>query len=235
MRAWPPLLLALTLAAAAPGVAQTRPPGAPPRWTWFLNASVGLVAREIATWNPTHDALDPTGWDSYFQVGCVNLCQSASDVVEGRVPAPMVSVRRQLGHPWQARVMGALASPGYYPGAYNGIPLEVRPTTATFALQAVMPLKAFWFAAGPSYYAGRLTTTAGPSSYTERRSGVGFVLTGAATFPRASNLFGEVMIERRFAGSVTGPVLTVPGAPDVPPLTVPLSATVLSVGVGWRL
>jgi hypothetical protein len=61
------------------------------------------------------------------------------------------------------------------------------------------------------------------------------VLTGAATFPRAGNAFCEVVFERRFAGSVTGPVLTVPGAPDAPPLTVPLSATVLSVGVGWRL
>jgi hypothetical protein len=232
----PPLRIAAAalILAAVPGAAQTRPT-ATPKWSWYLSTSVGLVGREIATWQPTHAALDPTGWDSRFQSTCVYYCQNASEVVEGRPVAPTLAVRRELGDSWQVRLMGALASPGYYPGGYANTPLTVEPKTATLAAQAVKTVKAFWVAAGPSYYRGQLTTTAGSSQTTARSSGLGLVLTGGATFPQVTNWFVETTLERRFAGSVTTPVLPVPGAPDVPALKVPLSATVLSVGVGWRL
>ena len=231
-----PLCLAgaALILAAAPGTAQTR--RAPtPEWSWYMSASAGLVGREIATWKPTHTVLALAGWDSHFQTSCLYFCQNASEVVEGRPVAPSLAVRRQLRGSWQLRLMGAVASPGYYPGGYTVTALTVRPTTATIGAQAVMTQNAFWVAAGPSYYRGRVETTAGPSRSTARHSGVGLVLTGGVSFPRVSNWFFETTIERRFAGSVAAPVLPVPGAPDVPALTVPLSATVLSLGVGWRL
>lgn len=212
-----------------------RPPDPTPPWTWFLNANIGLVGREIATWKPAHNALAPSGWDSQYQFNCIYLCQNSSDPAEGRPIATMISVRRQVSEEWQLRLMGAMASPGYYPGSYQGIPLTIRPTTATVSAQLVRTLKAFWFAAGPSYYRGRLATSADTSRTTSRGSGVGFVVTGAATFPRMTNWYVEMMIERRVAGSLTSTLMPVAGAPDVPPVRVPLSATVLSVGVGWRL
>jgi hypothetical protein len=220
--------------AAAPGVAQTRH-AAIPEWSWYLSASVGLVGREIATWKPAHAALAPTGWDSHYQATCVLFCQNASEVVQGRPVAPMVSVRRQLGDAWQVRLVAALASPGFYPGGYANTPLTVEPRTATLGVQAVRTVNTFWLAVGPSYYRGQVETIAGPSRSTARSSGVGLVLTGGASFPRVTNWYVETTLERRFAGSVTAPVLPVPGAPDVPALTVPLSSTVLSFGVGWRL
>ena len=225
---------ALILVAAAPCAAQV-PPLPTPDWTWYLSAGVGLVGREVATWAPTHRALAPTGWDSRYQTNCVYLCQSASDPVLGRPATSAVAARRRLDDPWQLRVLGALASPGYYPGGYSGNVLVVRPKSATFSVQAVMTASGFWLAAGPSYYLGQVTTTAGPSTSTTRKNGVGLVLTGGASFPRVTNWFIDAIVERRFAGSVNTPALPVPGAPDVPALTVGLSATVLSVGVGWRL
>lgn len=228
-------ITALVLALPVPCAAQNRPPAPTPEWRWYLTASVGLVGREIATWKPIHSALGPTGWDSQFQSTCVYYCANSSDNAQGRPVAPTVTLRRQFDETWQLRLMGTVASPGYYPGGYTGTPLRVEPKTVTAALQGVMSLHAFWLAAGPSLYRGRVTTTAGAVSSVVNKSGVGLVLTGGVSFPRVTNWFVEMTLERRFAGSVSMPVLPVAGLPDVPAFTVPLSATVLSVGVGWRL
>jgi len=227
-------LLVPGMVAVAPLAAQ-RPPPSTPRWTWYLSGSVGLVSREIATWKPTHTALAATGWDGHFQTSCIGLCANAADNVEGRPAAVSAALRRHLDGSWQLRLMGATASPGYYPGGYQTIPLTVEPKTTTVSGQLLLVVKSFWFAAGPSWYEGRVDVVAGSSSATARKSGAGLVLSGAANFPRTTNWFIEALIERRFAGTATTPLITVSGAPDVPSLEVPLSATVLSVGVGWRL
>jgi len=227
-------LMALGLAAAEPLAAQ-RPPASTPRWSWYLSGSIGLVGREIATWKPTHTTLAAAGWDDHFQTSCVGLCANAADNVEGRPAAFSAALRRHLDGPWQLRLMGATASPGYYPGLYQTTPLIVEPKTTTISGQLLLVVKSFWFAAGPSWYDGRVDVAAGSSSATARKSGAGLVLSGAANFPRVTNWYIEALIERRFAGTATTPSFTVTGAPDVPSLEVPLSATVLSVGVGWRL
>jgi hypothetical protein len=101
-------------------------------------------------------------------------------------------------------------------------------------LQAVVAWHGLWFAAGPTINFDRVVEVA--DSARQRTSGTkaGAAISVGATTSMRSRIYFEFSVERRLAGSLDLDSLIVPSAPAVPVMRVPLSHTLLNVGVGVR-
>ena len=227
---------ALSLLLAGAAGAQERGPGYVYVSRWSVIGTIGLVGREIATWDPVHDALAASGWDGWMPTGCGAYCPDASKIVEGRPIAPILSARYQVRGRWQARGVISYSKPGSYPGLYNNTtPLWVTPSVTVAGVQGVGSLGPLWFGAGPAWYSGAVHTTSTGMDSSRTGSGLGAVLSAALAVPRSGRVFLELVLERRILGSITMPDVPVSGAPTVPTMTIPLSHTLLSAGAGLRL
>lgn len=221
---------ALWLGAGSLAVAQQ--PELPGR-RWFVTGGLGLVGREIGTWNGARHALDSTGWGT--TPNCAFFCPTAADVVEGRPAAPALAVRRRMGGQFQMRAFISRSSPGHYPGRNNGVPLSVTPHVTTVGAQATFVVGRLWLAAGPTWYGGRVRTRTDSGNVTGRRAGAGFALGAGLILGGPGRFFMELAVERRLAGTVRMPDIAFAGTPVVPAMSVPLSHTLLSAGAGLRL
>ncbi len=200
---------------------------------WIISASVGLVSRENAPWNHIHRSIDSSGWDNDYPI-CGFLCPSGSDVAVGRPASFTLALRRDLHGHWQLRLAATSAPLGTYPGLSDSTMLRIDPSDAALSIQAAYAVKGFWVALGPAINLGRVRESAGASRQSSSRVMPGATFGAGLTFPSRSPVFVEFSFERHYTGSVTTPAMAVAGEPDVPALRVPVSNTVINVGVGLR-
>jgi hypothetical protein len=230
MRCWPSLVVVL---AAAPLTAQEY--RLPLEWRWFINASGGIAAGTGATFDAIDAALRAGGW-STLAGRCASLanCQSPSYYADDKQIPLTIAVRRAFGERAQARLFGSVVKPGSYAGTSGGYRVAVTPAVTVLALQAVAAVGPAWIGAGPSLNVARITSGSLAAPVTTREVKPGLAVGAGVAFPPHRPLWLEVAIERRFVGALEVPLVPVPGAPDIPAMDVPLSHTVISIGVGWR-
>lgn len=229
------LVLAALMAAAGNARAQVyRWQGSSPP-AWSITVGIGLVRRETGAWQPVHLALDSAGWDHIYPP-CTGgfACLPADQLVESRPIIPAIAVRRRLKGRLQARGFFSTGSPGKYPGLNGTQQIYVRPSITTLGVQAAGTLGPFWGALGPTFTHGTVHITGSALDSASSTTGPGLALGLGFTVPRHSPVYFEGTFERHWAGHVSTPVIPVTGAPDIPAMNVPLSHTLLWVGVGIR-
>lgn len=231
MRPW--LSLSLLLA-AAPLAAQEYV--LPREWTWFVNASTGLNTGTGATFNEIDARLRAGGW-STLSGQCAGLsgCQGPSGYADDKGLPLTVAVRRAFGSRLQLRVFGSAVRPGSYAGTTGNYRVAVTPKVTVLAAQALMTFGPAWVGAGPSLNFTRITSGSLASPVTTSATKPGLAVGAGFTFPHHRPLFLEFAVERRFVGAIDQPLVSVPAAPDIPSMRVPMSHTVITIGVGWRL
>lgn len=229
-------VLALVGAALTSAEAQIYRWGAetgPPRW--HITGGIGLIRRETGAWQPIHLALDSAGWDHVYPP-CTGgfACLPADQLVESRPVIPALAVRRLITGHLQARAFFSTGSPGKYPGLNGTTQIYVRPSTTTLGVQAAGTLGPFWGALGPTFTHGTVHITGNTLDSARSSNGAGVALGLGFTVPKYSRVYFEGTFERHWAGTIATPVIPMPGAPDIPAMNVPLSHTLLWVGVGIR-
>ncbi len=195
---------------------------------------MGLARREDPPWLAIHRALDKGGWDTYYPQACFILCPAASDAAHGWPAAPTVALRVRLRRLWQLRLFAADGRMGTYPGSNNSTQLAIRPAATTVGVQGVLAWRYVWVGLGPSINFDRLVESAGATHQTARANHAGAALSAGMTFPQSQPWYFMAVVERRIAGSVDAPAMPVAGAPAIAAMRVPVSYTLLAIGMGWR-
>jgi hypothetical protein len=208
---------------------------APPAWRWSVSVTGGFVVWPDALWNAVDAALQAGNWGS-LGAGCGFLnCRSPSDVATESRIAPTVTARYHLRAGLALRALASWVRPGLYPASNASFSAEVRPSVVTLGVQAALEAGPLWIAAGPSLNRGLVTVNGPLTDNTATGISPGFVVGAGIDYPRHQKMFVAVSIERRFASSVDLPATPVAGAAQpVPAMSVPLSLTLLTFGVGWH-
>lgn len=224
----------LLLLAAAPAAAMAQEDASD--WRWHINATIGSVGFTDATWNAIGYTMD-SGWGlPPCGFGGFGGCPGPSGWRRGSRRALSATARLGLGSVFQLRALAAWARHGYLPIQNDSTKGEVRPSAVTLGVQGVVVAGPFWFGIGPTLNLGRVTVISDRDRNTRTGISAGLALGAGLTFPRSDPFFLEFAVEHRDAGSVgVGPTSVAGTSQPIPAMTVPLSHTVLSFGVGWRL
>lgn len=234
------LLVLAVVAAGASSASAQQQRGAdllqPPTPHLYITANIGLARRQDMPWESIHQSLNPSGWDSQYPTNpCTPHCAGASDAATGHPVAPTLAIRiRGSRRPWHLRGFAAYAPLGAYPGSSGGVQLAIRPAVTVVGVQGAWAWHGVWVALGPTVNLGRVVEEADSSRQVASgvRAGLGFGV--GLMVARRGPWFVDIVVERRMAGAVDLPAMPVPGQPTVPAMRVPLSHTILAIGVGLR-
>ena len=226
-----PVLLVLLASAGAPVAALSQ--DGQLDWRWHINATFGRASGTGTTWLAIYHAMD-SGWglpSCFFGAGCPRPQDYRTDAHWAWSGAARLALNESV----QIRALAGFATHGYLRLENLGEHADAHASVLTAGVQGALIAGPFWLALGPTVNRASVTVITSGQTHATSRINLGLAFGAGITFPASEPFFLELAIERRLAGSVAVGATPAGTAPRVPVMTVPLSYSVASAGVGWRL